>query len=966
MSVEFCLLGDVAVHVDGQRLDIGHARQRCVLVALLVDVNHPIAVDHLVDHVWSDHPPHHARNSLAGYVSRLRNLFSDTRGVALARESGGYVLQTDAMSVDLHRFRHVVRQARGCQDPLQAADLFERALGIWRGEPFPALDTPWINSLRSTLLGERLSVVLDRNDVALRVGRHSEVLVELTAAHAAHPLDERLAGQLMLAQYRSGRQADALDTYRQMRQRLADELGVDPGASLDQVHQQILSGDEQSPGPAPTPHLVVPDRPHSALLRRTTSFVGHTHEVARVIESMAEGPLVTLTGVGGVGKTRLALEVARREQDRFSDGVAICELAPLEHGAAVSHTIATALHLQQQQGLGIEESVIEYLRAREVLLVADNCEHVVEAVAQLLARIIQHCPKVAVLTTSRQPLAIDGERIVVVPPLTVDDATRLFADRARAGRPDFHLQDQPEGAVAEICRLVDCLPLAVELAAARMRMMSSTDVIRRLDTLGVLRGGARGSLPRQQSMSAAIDWSYQLLTQAEQALFLRLSVFAGSFDLDAAHGVCGSDGDVAEDTLDLLAGLVDKSMVVVRSVTGRTRYGILETLRAFGREHLREAGLTDTYAARHATYYTELAERAATGLHDSQEQDWVERMMPDYDNLRAAFERAMADTDTDLALRLVAALPELLGLRIGYEMAEWAERLITVTRPEHPLFATAVGVAARGAWAHGDYAHARSLAELAQRQVPGPGTARVAYPADVLADVTFFEGDSQWALDYWEGEVTRARADADPIRLVWTLYEVAICSGALGKPDYGLPAAQEAVTLADSTGNPTARSMAYFSLGYLLKRSEPVRATALFDQAAELAAAVQNFWHSGTALMSAAATRAVHGDPIEAARMFIEVLDHWDRVGDWFEQGAALRYITRLLLRLGADDDAAFLHCAFIKAGMPSPLRDEQLETLVDRLGANRFEAHRVSVSDSAAMVARARSSLHRFVTPPA
>lgn len=966
MSVEFCLLGDVAVHVDGHRLDIGHARQRCVLVALLTDVNHPVPVDQLVDHVWSDRPPHHARNSLAGYVSRLRNLLGAAEGVVIGREPGGYVLAAEAMSVDLHRFRHAVRQARACPEPVQAAELFDQALEIWRGEPFPALDTPWINNVRNSLAGERLSVVLDRNDAALRVGRHSELLVELAAAHAAHPLDERLAGQLMLAQYRGGRQADALDTYRQMRQRLAEELGVDPSPSLDQVHQQILSGESQPSSGPPTPHLAVPDRAHAALLRRATSFVGHKHEVAGVIEALGEGPLVTLTGVGGVGKTRLALEIARREQDQFSEGVWICELAPLEHGAAVSHTIATALRLQRQQGLGIEESVIEYLRGREILLVVDNCEHVVDTVAKLLERIIQHCPKVSVLTTSRQPLAIDGERIVVVPPLTADDAAQLFAERARAGRPDFQLQDQPPGAVAEICRRVDCLPLAVELAAARMRMMSSTDVVRRLDNLSVLQGGARGALPRQQSMTAAIDWSFQLLTQAEQALFVRLSVFAGCFDLDAAHGVCGSGGVAVEDTLDLLTGLVDKSMVAVRSVTDRTRYVVLETLRAFGREHLRQADRAEAYAVRHATYYTELAERAASGLHGAQEREWVERMMPDYDNLRAAFDRAMADDDTDLALRLIAALPELVGLRIGYEMAEWAERVIALVRPEHPLFATAVGVAARGAWAHGDYAHARELAALAREAAPGPGTARVAYPGDVLADVTFFAGDVQAALHYWQGEVTRARADADAIRLVWTLYEVAICSGALGTPEPALPAAGEAVEIAESTGNPTARSMAYFALGYLLKRTQPERATALFDAAAELAATVQNFWHSGTALMSAAATRAVHGDPVAAARMFIEVLDHWDRVGDWFEQWTALRYITRLLVRLGADDDAAVLQCAFQTAGMPSPLRDAALRALVDRLGAERFDAHRSSVIDGATAVARARSSLHRFVAPTA
>ncbi|KAA1249676.1 AfsR/SARP family transcriptional regulator [Mycobacterium simiae] len=965
MPIEFCLFGDVSVHVDGQRLDIGHARQRCVLVALLLEVNHPVPVDQLIDHVWSDRPPHHARNSLAGYVSRLRNLVADAEGVTFTRPPGGYVLATDPLAVDLHRFRYLVRQARACPDPPQAADLFEHALKIWRGEPFPALDTPWINDVRSALVGERLSVVLDRNDAALRVGRHSELLVELAAAHAAHPLDERLAGQLMLAQYRSGRQAAALNTYRQMRQQLAEELGVDPSPSLEQVHQQILSGDQVSGG-STTPHLAVADRPHAALLRRATSFVGHKPELTRVIEALDEGPLVTLTGVGGVGKTRLALEVARRAQSRFSEGVWVCELAPLEHHAAVAHTVATALRLQQQQGLGIEDSVIEYLRTREILLVVDNCEHVVEAVAKLLEQIIQHCPKVAVLATSRQPLAIDGERIVVVPPLTVADAIQLFADRARAGRPDFQLQDQPAGAVAEICQRVDCLPLGVELAAARMRMMSSTDVVRRLDTLGVLRGGARGALPRQQSLTTAIDWSYQLLTHAEQALFIRLSVFAGCFDLDATHGVCGSNGDLVEDTLELLTGLVDKSMVVVRSVTDRTRYVVLETLRAFAREHLRGAGLADAYAIRHVTYYTELAECAARGLHGTQERDWVERMMPDYDNLRAAFERAMADDDSDLALRLVAALPELVGLRIGYEMAEWAQRVIAVVEPEHPLFATAVGVAARGAWTHGDYAHARDLVALAQGRVPAPGTARVAYPADVLADVAFFAGDMPRALQYWQNEVVRARAEADPIRLVWTLYEVAICCGALGTPEPGLAAAQEAVSIADRTGNPTARSMAYFALGYLLKRSQPERALALFDEAAQLAASVQNFWHGGTALMAAAATRAVHGDPMEAARMFIEVLDHWDRVGDWFEQRAALRYITRLLVRLGADDDAAFLHGAFVKTGMPSPLREESLQLLIDRLGADRFQAHSAAVTDGATMVARARASLYRFVAPAA
>ncbi|WP_224770386.1 AfsR/SARP family transcriptional regulator [Mycobacterium simulans] len=309
-------------------------------------------------------------------------------GVVISRGSAGYMLATDELSVDLHRFRYLVSAARGCGDPVEAVGLFDRALGMWSGEPLMFLDTPWVNEVRSAVLAERFAVELDRNDAALRVGRHGELLVELIATQAAHPLDERLAGQLMLAQYRCGRQGDALDTYRQTRMRLADQLGVEPGQLLCEVHQLILTGqaadheaEQLQLVDQRATHPPVCDRPHSRILRRTTSFVGHEDELACTVDALRAGPLVMLTGVGGVGKTRLAAEVARREQDRFGDGVGICELGPLEHGDAVGHTVAAALRLQQHQGLGIEQSVIEYLRSREVLLVFDNCEHVLESAA---------------------------------------------------------------------------------------------------------------------------------------------------------------------------------------------------------------------------------------------------------------------------------------------------------------------------------------------------------------------------------------------------------------------------------------------------------------------------------------------------------------------------------------------------------------------------------------------------------
>ena len=386
----------------------------------------------------------------------------------------------------------------------------------------------------------------------------------------------------------------------------------------------------------------------------------------------------------------------------------------------------------------------------------------------------------------------------------------------------------------------------------------------------------------------------------------------------------------------------------------------METLRAYGRERLREKGIDDRYAARHAVYFTELAERAAAGLQGADERAWVERMLPDYDNLRAAFERAMADRDVDLALRLVTSLPELVHLRVGYESAGWAERVVELANPDHPAFAATVGFAARGVWNRGDFDRARSLAMLAEGRVPGRGTGRIAYPADVLADLALYEGDASASLAHYDGEMARARRDTDPIRLVWTLFYVAICHAALRTPEDGLRAAEESVRVADETANPTARAMARYALGLVLKKSDPDRALALLDEAAQLAAEVQNFWWYGIALMEAAATRAVHGDPATAARMFIEVLDHWDRVGDRTQQWLNLRYVTRLLVRLGADEDAVALHQALVNAGKSSPLSTAQLAVFTDRLGENRVDARSRSVTGSAAAVARARSSLCR------
>ena len=494
MAVEFRLLGDVEARFDGRRLEIGscppalRARRsagRC----------EPSRPGGSTDRSGVGGPaPAPRPQRVGGLLVPTAELLAGAGDVQIVREPGGYVLTADALSVDLHLFRHLAAQARATGDPLDAAALFDRALDLWRGEPFASLDTPWIDDVRTALEAERLSVVLDRNDAALRAGRHAELLGELAAAAAGAPARRtpgRAADAGPVPQRPAGRRARHLPADARTARRGAgrrSQPAAAAGAPADPRRRSRslrLHLRRAVASPARTP-ICRGARPASSAASRTCGAL---------VDALREGPLVTLTGVGGVGKTRLALEVAGRDQERFGDGVWLCELAPLDDGAAVGHAVAATLRLQQRQGLGIEETVIEYLRARELLLVVDNCEHVLDAAAQLLDQIVRHCPRVSVLATSREALGVEGERILPVPPLPVEDATVLFADRARAGRPDFDLEHEPVGAVAEICRRLDGLPLAIELAAARMRAMSSLDVARRLDRLRLLSGGARGAHP---------------------------------------------------------------------------------------------------------------------------------------------------------------------------------------------------------------------------------------------------------------------------------------------------------------------------------------------------------------------------------------------------------------------------------------------------------------------------------------
>ncbi len=945
--MQFRILGPLEVVADEVPIAVGGPKPRALLAALLVQPGTVVSTDRLIQAMWGDEPPVDALNALRVYVSRVRTALG--LPVRLVHRAPGYVLEVADGELDAAHFVYLLGTARAyvaAGEHDRVVQTLDGALALWRGDAlaeFADLDFAVTEMARLDEL--RLVAVEQRIDALLHLNRDAEVVAELDGLVRRFPVRERLAVQLMRGLYRCGRQSEALAVYRALRDRLVDELGVEPSRQAQELHRQVLAHD-----PALRPSR---GAPVGNLPRRATSFIARHTELAGVGAATEAAPLVTLTGVGGVGKSRLALEVSERVRSRFTDGAWLCELAPLGDTGPVSHAVAAALGVQQRHGLSIEQTLIEYLRTRTLLLVMDNCEHVLAAAARLVGEIVAHCAGVVVIATSRQALGVDGEQVWPVPPLSVDHATALFVHRARSTRPDFDPDRETGGAVIEICRRLDGLPLAIELAAARMRMMTATEVAQRLDDSQLLAGGPRAAQPRHHSLTAAIDWSYQLLSHSEQTLFARMSVFAGGADLAGVHGVCADPHTTDGAVLDVLTGLVDKSMVVAMPSRAGTRYRMLETLRAFGRRRLRECGDDAALARRHAEYFTELAGRAARGVQGLDEQAWVERTLPDRDNLRVAYDQAFADRDVEVLLRLVTALAEVLALRVGYESAAWAQQALDMAPVDHPLRPAAVGAAARGAWAWGDFAGARKLAALAEGQVPPRGTARIAYPADVLADVALYEGDIESALRHWEAGVIAARRDDDPIRLVWTLYYVAVCHAVRREPRFGVAAARESVQVADGTGNPTARSMSRYALALVGKKVDPDYALALFDEAAGLAAQVHNYWWHGIAMMEAAATRGVHGDPVVAARALLEVLDHWDRVGDWTQQWLNLRYVVRLLVRVGADAEARELHGYLVAAGRPSPL---------DEPGGGVAGAEVLPALNGVDAVDLARLILNRFV----
>jgi predicted ATPase/DNA-binding SARP family transcriptional activator len=651
------VLGPLAVWTaDGTPVRVPELKVRALLADLLAHEGRPVPADRLADDLWGEDPPGNPTNTLQTKVSQLRRALEDATpgGRALVTyQSPGYQLRIEPDAVDAYRFRALVAQAAATSDPGAKADLLGEALALWRGPAFADFrDDGFARAFAARLDEERLVAYEEFAEARLALGEHSALTAELSDLVVRNPLRERLRAAQIRALYGAGQQGEALDSYRDLRERLADDLGIDPSPELADLHRAVL---EQ----APTLRRP-PARPRTNLPIPANDLIGRADAVADVRSRLRRSRLVTLTGSGGVGKTRLALEVARDlDPAAFADGVWLVALTALEPNATadeVAELVLRVLDVRDDAAGGSGTStdhLVAVLRVWRTLLVLDNCEHLVNAVAEVITGVLAAAPDVKLLATSQEPLDIAGEHLLTVPPLAEESAVALFLTRAEAAG---HREAADPAVVAAICRRLDGIPLALELAATRLRALGVHELAARLDDrFRLLAVGQRDAPARQQTLRATIDWSWQLLHDREAAVLRQLAVHAEGCTLAAAEQVCAGDGVDPADVVDVLSRLVDRSLVATASTPTGTRYRLLESIAAYSLERLDEAGEPDAVRGRHAAYYTGLAELAETYLRGHDQQAWLRHLDAETANLRAALDHALAH-DPTTALRLVNAL----------------------------------------------------------------------------------------------------------------------------------------------------------------------------------------------------------------------------------------------------------------------------------------------------------------------
>ncbi|PDP89514.1 AfsR family transcriptional regulator [Glycomyces fuscus] len=669
--MRFGVLGSLTVwDSSGDQVPITETKVRAVLADLLVHHGRPVSADQLIEDLWEGRPPGRPLNTLQTKISQLRRALGPER---VLRSPAGYRIRLEDGELDAARFRRTVGEADRADGPGARGRLLAEALGLWRGPAFADFaDAAFVRAEAARLEESRVEAAERLAEARIETGEGAGAVAGLRDLVREHPLRERLHGLYMLALFRAGRQGEALRAFQDLRTRLRDQLGIDPDPAVSGLYASIL---RQEPEPTVLPRLA--DRPRSNLPRPPTALIGREPENAHVRKALSSphgDHLVTLTGPGGVGKTRLAVAVARSLAEDFPDGAWIVELAGMDRGATtadLAERVITTLGLCEGAA-DTAFDLVEWLRGalwdRRTLLVLDNCEHVVAQVADL-AGVLLAADGVRVMVTSQEALNVPGETVFPLAPLTLPErvhdpeemvassgAVRLFVERARAASPGFALTAENAPAVAAICRRLDGIPLAVELVAARLRALTTEQIAAGLDDRFALpTGPGRGRPARQQTLRSMIDWSWNLLDQGERAVLRRLAVHRDGCTLEGARAVCADGHDV----LDVLSRLVDRSLVVREG----ERYRMLESVAAYCVERLAEAGELEEVRRRFVAFHVREAERGDPLLRGARQRGALERLDSETVNLRHALESAVRGEDADAALRLVNALAWYWRLR---------------------------------------------------------------------------------------------------------------------------------------------------------------------------------------------------------------------------------------------------------------------------------------------------------------
>ena len=820
--MEFGVLGPLVVRRPEGAVELKADKQRALLAVLLLAYREDsVSPARLVDELWGDDPPATAAKAVQVHLSRLRSALGP--GHPIVTRPSGYAVRIEPEQLDLARFEALSERARTARregDLPAAAGLWREALALFRGPPLADVPLRGLAAAEAGRLAElELTALDERIAVDLELGEHGALVAELQALVAEHPYRERLHAQLMLALYRSGRQADALEAFRRARRTLVEDLGLEPSRELQQLESAVLTQDPVldlllsepvRPRPVAVPHLPAPADP---LIGREPVL-----DAAAALLADPDVRMITLTGPGGIGKTRVALELARREGSRFADGPRFVPLGTIDEPARVLPEIARVLEIPEDSKPP-SDALAGFVAERELLLVADNLEQVVD-VAPQLGELLAVSPRSKLVTTSRAPLRLAGEHELPVPPLASESARELFVARARAVDPRLELTPEDAECVERICARLDGLPLAIELAAARSKVLSPPAILDRLQQrLDLLTAGPRDAPARQRTLRAAIGWSYELLDDEARALFAMFGVFVGGWTLETAEAVAGPDA------LDGIAALVDQSLVTRNG----DRYEMLESIRAYALEQLTAAGGLDDARRRHARAFAALTEEAEDGIKGPGQARWFARLDADAENLRAATTWALVDGDTDTALRLAGGLVRFWAARGA--LTERREALATALaagagRPGPRLNALqAAGVMAAEA---GDFdaagVHFNAGLELARAV---GDRALIARLQSNLATLAMYAGDHEQALRrYEEGAVILRKID-DVLGLSLVIQNLAIAQDGVGRRDRAIALLEESVELARRAGDPAHTASTLRTLARVLLADETQRERAM-------------------------------------------------------------------------------------------------------------------------------------------